>query len=338
MQRSRLARSSRSAMLFLVLGIVSVVATLGGGWLYLRPEPAPPPPKPEPPPKPVPVVLTAANDLNIGRLITTGDLAWKPVRDGSVLSTHMLQGKTNEADVIGSVVRRAVFKGMPLNWSAIVRPGDHGFLAAALKPDHRAVTIRVDAATSEAALIYPGDHVDVILTAQLDGRDGRGTNTVTATILEYIRVVAVNRQVESSVSGSGSGIGGRFSRNAASTVTLELPPPDAERLILAKNKGTISLAMRSLTDVRRRENRTPTAFENLLPLPTPLEPEPIPAPNGPIATTAAPVPPTIPVPGAFQPGATALPPPPVPPEVMEPPGITVKVFRGGEQEDVTVAQ
>ena len=267
MQRSRLAKSSRSAMLFLVLGIVSVVATLGGGWLYLRPEPAPPPPKPEPPPKPVPVVLTAANDLNIGRLITTGDLAWKPVRDGSVLSTHMLQGKTNEADVIGSVVRRAVFKGMPLNWSAIVRPGDHGFLAAALKPDHRAVTIRVDAATSEAALIYPGDHVDVILTAQLDGRDGRGTNTVTATILEYIRVVAVNRQVESSVSGSGSGIGGRFSRNAASTVTLELPPPDAERLILAKNKGTISLAMRSLTDVRRRENRTPTAFENLLPTP-----------------------------------------------------------------------
>ena len=307
MQSARIAKSSRSAVLFLLLGIVSVTATVGGAWLYLGPEPAPPPP---PPPKPVPVVLMAANDLNVGRLITASDIVWSPVKNGSVLSTHMLKGKTDESQVIGSVVRRSLFKGMPLNWSVIVRPGEHGFLAAALRPDHRAVTILVDRATSEAALIYPGDHVDVILTAQVRDPSSQEQNTVTATILENIRVVAVNRQVESSSLGAGRSR--QASRNAASTVTLELMPPDAERLVLATTKGNISLAMRSLTDIRRRESRTPTAFENLLTLSS-GEPEPESAPEGvpAQAVTSAPAP-------------------------AEPAEITVKVFRGGKRDEVTL--
>ncbi len=306
MQSARIAKSSRSAVLFLLLGIVSVTATVGGAWLYLGPEPAPPPP---PPSKPVPVILMAANDLNVGRLITASDILWSPVKNGSVLSTHMLKGKTEESQVIGSVVRRPLFKGMPLNWSVIVRPGEHGFLAAALKPDHRAVTILVDRATSEAALIYPGDHVDVILTAQVRDPSSREQNTVTATILENIRVVAVNRQVESSL---GAGRNRQASRNAASTVTLELMPPEAERLVLATTKGSISLAMRSLTDIRRRENRTPTAFENLLTLQSD-DPEP--------ETASAPVD------GPDRPAALAP---------AEPEEITVKVFRGGKRDEVTL--
>lgn len=313
MQRSFLAKSSRSALLFLLLGILSVGATVGGAWLYFSPQPKPAKPTPEP--KPVPVVLTAANDLSIGRLITINDVAWAPLRNGSVLPTHMLQGKTDESQVIGSVVRRSVFRGTPLSWVAIVRPGEHGFLAAALRPDHRAVTIPVDRATSEAALIYPGDHVDVILTVQIDDRGRRrGNDTVTATILENIRVVAVNRQVESSVGASGRQ---NTSRNAASTVTLELLPSEAERLVLATSKGTIALAMRSLTDVRRRDDRTPTAFENLLPLPV-EEPPP-----------AAFVPPAPPTPGET---GSELP----QPEPEEPSTIRVKIFRGDKHEEVTV--
>ncbi len=326
MQRSRLIKSSRSAILFLLMGVVSVAAALGGTWLYLRPEPAPPPPKEEPPPKPVPVVLTAANDLNIGTLITASDLVWKPIRNGSVLSTHMLKDQIEESQVIGSVVRRSVYKGMALNWSAIVRPGEHGFLAAALKPDHRAVTIRVDEATSEAALIYPGDHVDVILTAQLHDPTTRQTDTFTATILDNVRVVAVNRQVESGVgrSGGAGGLFGKGSRTAANTVTLELEAGDAERLILARTKGTISLAMRSLTDVLRREDRAPTAFESLLPLPAPVEPEAQPD----TTATAGPAP---------APAAAQSPPLP-PPAPEQPPDITVRIFRGDKHEEVRVTK
>jgi len=309
MQSASTANSSRSAILFLLLGVGSGTATLGVAWMYPRPGPAPPA---LPPPQPEPVGLLGATDLNVGRLITASDILWSPVKNGSVLSTHMLKGKTDESQVIGSVVRRSLYKGMPLNWSAIVRPGDHGFLAAALRPDHRAVTIPVDRATGEAALIYPGDHVDVILTAQVRDPNSRETNTITATILENIRVVAVNRQVESSSLGAGTSR--QVSRNAASTVTLELMPPEAERLVLATTKGSISLAMRSLTDIRRRENRTPTAFENLLTLSSgDSEPETASAPEGGPAQPVTPA--TVPV---------------------EPEEITVKIFRGGKRDEVTL--
>ena len=114
---------------------------------------APPPKKASPPPsKPLPVVLTAAKELKVGSLITANDIAWSPLKNGAVLSAHMLRGKTKPDDVIGAVVRRAVYEGTPLTWSSIVRPGEYGFLAAALKSNHRAVTIMVNRADRPSRL------------------------------------------------------------------------------------------------------------------------------------------------------------------------------------------
>lgn len=260
-------QKARLALIAVLVAIVPITAVIGAWW-YLRPKPVkPPPPKvAAPPPKPVPVVLTASKDLSIGNLITVSDIMWSPLTNGAILSGHMLKGKTNPSNVIGAVVRRAVYKGTPLTWSSIVRPGEYGFLAAALKPEHRAVTIMVNRATSQAGLIYPGDRVDVILTVKVQEADTNRTNSFTGTILEDIRVVAVNRQVESTVNQTKPSRSA--SRNGAGTVTLEVLPAEAERLVLATSKGDIALAMRSLTDGRRRESRTPTAFENLLSLPT----------------------------------------------------------------------
>ncbi len=266
-------KKARLALIVFLVALVPLTAIIGGAWLYFRPEPAAPAPKNvAPPPKPLPTVLTAAEELRVGSLITANDIVWSPLKNGAVLSVHMPRGQTKPADVIGAVVRRAVFKGTPLTWSSIVRPGQYGFLAAALKSNHRAVTILVNRATSQAGLIYPGDRVDVILTVKVGEGDTRKTNTFTGTILEDIRVVAVNRQVESSLGSQGQA-SRATSRNGASTVTLEVLPIEAERLVLATSRGDISLAMRSLTDGRRRENRTPTTFENLLSLP-PIEGKP----------------------------------------------------------------
>ena len=204
-------QKARLALIVFLVGVVPLTAIIGGAWLYFRPKPvAPAPKKATPPPKPLPVVLTASNELKVGSLITANDVIWSPLKNGAILSAHMLRGKTKPADVIGAVVRRAVYKGMPLTWSSIVRPGQYGFLAAALKPNHRAVTIMVNRATSQAGLIYPGDRVDVILTVKVKEGNTSKTNTFTGTILENIRVVAVNRQVESSAGQPGAGEQGGF--------------------------------------------------------------------------------------------------------------------------------
>ena len=303
-------QKARLALIVFLVGVVPLTAIAGGAWLYFRPEPvAPAPRKATPPPKPLPVVLTAAKELRVGSLITANDIIWSPLKNGAILSAHMLRGKTKPDDVIGAVVRRAVFEGTPLTWSSIVRPGQYGFLAAALKPDHRAVTIMVNRASGQAGLIYPGDRVDVILTVKVSEGNTSKTNTFTGTILEDIRVVAVNRQVESSAGSQGQA-SRATSRSGAGTVTLEVLPAEAERLVLANSRGDISLAMRSLTDGRRRGNRTPTAFENLLALPaTEAEPKEAPPPE-----------PATPV---------AAPPPP-----KEPTQVRVQIFRGGARQEV----
>ena len=304
-------QKARLALIVLLVGVVPLTAIIGGAWLYFRPKPVAPAPKAAPPPKPLPVVLTASRDMGVGSLITANDILWSPLKNGAVLSAHMLRGKTKPSDVIGAVVRRAVYKSTPLTWSSIVRPGQYGFLAAALRPNHRAVTILVNRATSQAGLIYPGDRVDVILTVKVNEGNTRKTNTFTGTILEDIRVVAVNRQVESSIGSQGQA-SRATSRNGASTITLEVLPAEAERLVLATSRGDIALAMRSLTDARRRENRTPTAFENLLSLPSiEARPKETPPPKPAPAPVAAP------------------PPPP-----KEPTQVRVQIYRGGAHQEV----
>ena len=305
-------QKARFAFVVLLVCVIAV-AVFGGAWLYLRPEPVAPAPKAAAPPKPLPVVLTASTNLAVGSLITANDVVWSPLKNGVILSAHMLKGKTKPESVVGAVVRRMVHKGMPLTWASIVRPGQYGFLAAALRPDHRAVTILVNRATSQAGLIYPGDRVDVILTVDVDDEKTRKTNTFTGTILQDIRVVAVNRQVESSVGASQGKASRKPSRSGASTVTLEVLPAEAERLVLATSKGDISLAMRSLTDGARRDQRTTTGLENLLSLPrTEAEPEKTPSEPAPVPV-AAPV----------------LPP-------KEPSEVRVQIFRGGAREEVTL--
>jgi len=296
----------RARFVLLLVGVVAG-AVFGGAWLYFRPEPAPPPPKKAvaPAPKALQVVLTASRDLRVGSLITANDIVWAPLKQGAIASAHMLKGKTKPSQVIGAVVRREVYNGTPLTWASIVRPGQYGFLAAALSPDHRAVTIGVNRATSQAGLIYPGDRVDVILTVETREERARETRTFTATILENVRVIAVDRQVEGAVGNQGQPK--KNSRSDTSTVTLEVRPSEAERLVLATAKGQISLAMRSLADSQRRDDPTPTAFKDLLALP-------------PVADGLE---------KAQSPEPEVAPPAPPEPEVVR-----VRIFRGAEHEEV----
>ena len=132
-------------------------------------------------------------------------------------------------------------------------------------------------------MIYPGDHVDVILTVEIREGQAPQTGTFTTTILENVRVIAVDRQVEGAAGSQGQPK--KNSRSDTSTVTLEVLPSDAERLVLATAKGQISLAMRSLADSQQRDNHTPIAFKDLLappPVANGLEEaaSPEPAPRG----------------------------------------------------------
>jgi len=261
--------------------IVPATVLLVSVWLYLGQEPTPPlelVEVPLPPPEPIvppPVeVIAAARDLLVGTLLTANDITSVPLEADAVFSSHMRRDQTEPSAVIGSVVRTALLAGMPLTSAALIRPGQEGFLAAALMPDHRAVTIVVNQETSHAGLIAPGDRVDVIFTMQIPSDGASQLNSFSRTILQNIRVVAVGRRVESAVSEPESEENG--GRNGDDTVTLEVLPPEADRLVLATTRGSISLALRPLSQAGQPNYRPPTGLATLLPPPATEQPGPDP--------------------------------------------------------------
>src|SRR3546814_4967982 len=78
-----------------------------------------------------------------------------------------MKDKTDVNTLLGTVVRHAITAGQPLTQGALVHPYDRGFLAAALGPGMRAVTVKVSREEGVGGFVFPGDRVDVVLAQQL---------------------------------------------------------------------------------------------------------------------------------------------------------------------------
>jgi pilus assembly protein CpaB len=113
-------------------------------------------------------------------------------------------------------------------------------LAAVLTPGKRAASVGVDAVTGTAGLIWPGDHVDLILTQQIeDSAVPLGRRLAAETVLKDVRVIAVDQQM---VQGGASTTGDTSQQSR--TVTLEVSPEDVEKVAVATRLGRLSLAVR----------------------------------------------------------------------------------------------
>src|SRR6185312_7948333 len=122
----------------------------------------------------------------------------------------------------------------------VLRPGDHGFLAAVLRPGMRATTVGVDAVSGTAGLIWPGDHVDVLLTQVNDDKTVPASHRASAeTVLGDVRVIAIDQQLMQGATGSGT------EQASAHTVTLEVTESQAERAALAARLGHLSFIVRA---------------------------------------------------------------------------------------------
>ena len=111
-----------------------------------------------------PKVLVAQRALPTGTIITQDSLIFQAWPKEMVKDAYFLEGKADMNKLLGTVVRFPVPAGQPVTQGALVSPGDRGFLAAALGPGMRAVTITVSARTGVAGFVFPGDHVDLMLT------------------------------------------------------------------------------------------------------------------------------------------------------------------------------
>jgi len=186
------------------------------------------------------VVLAAAHTLQPGALLKPDDLAGKKLDQGDLPAGASADTPANRRDLVGAMVRRTLAIGDVIQPRDVMRPGDHGFLAAVLSPGMRAVTVGVDVVSGSAGLIWPGDRVDVILTETMPDRAAPpGRQVAAETVLADVRVIAIDqRLVEGATPDDPAGKGAR-------TVTLEVTAAQAERVAVATRLGHLSLSVRS---------------------------------------------------------------------------------------------
>jgi pilus assembly protein CpaB len=190
-----------------------------------------------------PKALVALRALPVGTIITADSIAFQPWPKEMVQDAYFLEGEADINKLLGTVVRFPVTAGQPVTQGALVAPGDRGFLAAALGPGMRAVTITVSQKTGVAGFIFPGDRVDLMLTQSVRGVGDTGEPLKTAeTVLRNLRVLATDQSTETETEN------GKTVVRSARTITLEVTPRIAEKIAVADTIGTLNLTLRSIAD------------------------------------------------------------------------------------------
>lgn len=230
-----------------ILIVVALVVAIGAAFgvnQMMRGSPAPAAAAAAAPVADGPKVMVATRALPVGTILTADALRFQAWPEGLVKpDQYYIEGSAEVANLVGSVVRNPITSGAPVTKGALVNPGDRGFLAAALGPGMRAVTVPLSADQGVGGFVFPGDRVDLLLTLTLENEENSNVKLYTAeTVVRNLRVLAVDQRT------TPTDENGAATPTVFATVTLEATPQIAERIAVARTTGTVSLALRSIAD------------------------------------------------------------------------------------------
>ncbi|UKK85097.1 Flp pilus assembly protein CpaB [Sphingopyxis sp. BSN-002] len=194
-----------------------------------------------------PMILVATRQLPAGTIIGPDSFRFQPWPKELVEKAYFMKEKTDVQTLVGTVVRYPITAGQPLTQGALVHPDDRGFLAAALGPGMRAVTVKVSLEQGVAGFVFPGDRVDVVLaqTIEIDQEKSSYPDKqlfTAETIVRNVRVLATDQRYDAEDET------GKTPVRTFGSVTLEATPEIAERIAVAQDMGKLSLALRPLAE------------------------------------------------------------------------------------------
>jgi len=236
---------ARIVVLIIALGAGGVAAYLARGT-----EEKSRPTEPLAAPLPTTEVLVAKSDVGLGQQVKAENLQWQAWPASAAAGNLITRAGRADAikEVAGSIARTPFFAGEPIREQKLVKANGSGFMAAILPTGARALSTEISPETGAGGFILPNDRVDVILSKREKNPDGKGPDVVQSEIiLSNIRVLAID-QAPKEKEGSNSLVG--------RTATLELKPEQAETLARARQSGSLSLALRSITDANAPEGAT----------------------------------------------------------------------------------
>lgn len=178
---------------------------------------------------------------------------------------------SNLEEVVGQVTLVPVMKGEQIVGTKIASYGVETGLSIKVPKGMRALTIAVNDVTGVAGLLRPGNYVDLL--AIFDKGDERFSEAISMTLLQNVLVLAVGQKMTGTLQKEKDKKRVEPGAEAppqeppalapgeeekVNNVTLSLAPSDAQRLVLAQEIGTLSLALRSPL-----EGDKPVALEKL---------------------------------------------------------------------------
>ena len=187
-------------------------------------------------------VLVVSGDVLMGANV--GDqLSWQEW-PASGINANFITRETdpNALDELKTAIARVpMYAGEPLRRSKLVGEGQ-SFMSSILPSGYRAIATQISADTSAGGFILPNDYVDVIMTRRAEA--GSATGFITETILQNIKVLAIDQTIQEDEEGKKVKVG--------ETATLELTQQQAEIITVAQQMADrLTLALRSVADAQQ---------------------------------------------------------------------------------------
>jgi pilus assembly protein CpaB len=191
-------------------------------------------------------IIAAAKDLSSGITLTAKDVT--PVDWPSDLPLAGAFSKVE--DVVGRPLIFSRGANEPLLKRDLGVEGSGIGLAGRIPTGMRATAVRSNEIVGVAGFLYPGSHVDVLVTYT---PPGSGSGPVTQTVLQNVEVLTAGQTIEPDPQGKPATV---------NVVTLLVNPEDSQKLQLASSQGTVQFVLRSGVDQKSPELR-PTRLDQL---------------------------------------------------------------------------
>jgi pilus assembly protein CpaB len=184
-------------------------------------------------------VVVASRALKAGETVGPETMALRAVPIGFA-PARAVTPERFEA-IVGARLVVDMNAGEPLLTSAFEAPDDAS-IAMRVRPGIRAMTIAVDEVNALSGMLQPGDRIDLLWSVRPPEALGAASGEVTRMMLQGIRVLATGRQLHTTRKE------GAVESPTYTTITVEVDPEQAQKLVIAQRSGSLTAVLRHPED------------------------------------------------------------------------------------------
>ena len=144
-------------------------------------------------------------------------------------------------DIAGRILLYSIPPNEPIREDLLAIRGAMVGLTSKIPDGMRAVAVVTNEVNNVSGYVFPGSHVDVLVTFRAD----MGKEPMTSTVLQNIEVLSTGERLQPDPSGKPQNV---------KVVTLLMAPDDAQKLMLASNEGTVQFVLRNGADQAQPEH------------------------------------------------------------------------------------